>query len=154
MAWKEQRFEELLLKNYIKYFSYGSMFVVEQRAYYEDLDDYDQNSIHVTYEEEGKLIAYARALPPDEKYENMASIGRVVVRKEARGTGIAQELLQRVLEVTKREWPALTCLYKSKHILKIFIVSLALKQFQNRMNLSAYPILIYYGNVTNLYNIT
>ena len=106
MAWKEQRFEELTTEELYKIIQLRiNVFVVEQEAYYEDLDDHDQNSLHITYEEDGKIIAYARAVPPNEKYENMASFGRVIVRPEARGTGLAQQLLKRIIAVTKREWP-------------------------------------------------
>lgn len=106
MAWKEQRFDELSTEELYKIIQLRiHVFVVEQQAYYEDLDDHDQNCIHISYEEDGKIIAYARAVPPNEKYENLASFGRVIVRPEARGTGLAQELLKKVITVTEREWP-------------------------------------------------
>ncbi|KOO47388.1 GNAT family N-acetyltransferase [Viridibacillus arvi] len=105
MAWKEQTFDELTTTDLYRILQLRiNVFVVEQKAYYADLDDHDQNCVHVTYEKDGKLIAYARIVPPGEKFE-MASFGRVIVLPEARGTGLSQELIKRVMAILERNWP-------------------------------------------------
>lgn len=56
------------------------VFVVEQDCAYPELDDYDQQALHVLGKQENKIIAYSRILPKDTVYSQV-SIGRVAVRE-------------------------------------------------------------------------
>lgn len=69
-----------------------TVFVIEQNCIYPDLDYYDQGCLHLTGFKDGKPVAYSRILPPNLKYPE-ASIGRVIVLPEFRGTNIANELV-------------------------------------------------------------
>lgn len=71
----------------------SEVFVVEQDAIYQDLDNKDQKALHVLAEKEGSIIAYARIFDKG-VYFSEASIGRVVVKKEQRKHGYGHELLQ------------------------------------------------------------
>ena len=61
------------------------VFVVEQNCPYPEVDGKDLSSYHLYKEENGEIIAYLRVLPPGVSYEEL-SIGRVLVKKEYRGT--------------------------------------------------------------------
>ena len=39
----------------------AKIFVVEQNCVYQDLDDKDYDSLHIFYEQSGKVLAYLRA---------------------------------------------------------------------------------------------
>ena len=73
------------------------VFVVEQQSPYPDLDhrDHEPTTKHLLVEAEGRLVAYARVLEDTE----CARIGRVLVAKDARGRGLADELVRTALEV-------------------------------------------------------
>ena len=62
------------------------VFVVEQNCPYKELDDLDQNALHLWLEEENTIIAYLRIL--DRGVESQfVSIGRVISSKRNCGYG-------------------------------------------------------------------
>ena len=73
------------------------VFVVEQQSPYPDLDgrDREPTTRHLLSEADDTLVAYARVLDDGE----WARIGRVLVAPEARGRGLAAELVRTALEV-------------------------------------------------------
>ena len=74
------------------------VFVVEQRCPYQDADGKDLKGCHLMgYNEENKLVAYARLLPQHVSYEEV-SIGRVVTSPAVRGTGAGKQLMRKALE--------------------------------------------------------
>jgi ElaA protein len=75
-----------------------AVFVVEQEAAYLDIDgrDVEPATRHVWVSRGGAPVAYLRVLgEPD----GSMRIGRVVVAKEARGSGMAARLMDAALEV-------------------------------------------------------
>lgn len=71
------------------------VFVVEQDCPYLDADGKDADGHHLLgYNGQGKLLAYARLLPPGISYPGFASIGRVVTAPSARRTGAGKQLMQ------------------------------------------------------------
>nr|WP_249292395.1 GNAT family N-acetyltransferase [Metabacillus flavus] len=77
------------------------VFVVEQNCPYLEADGKDLDSCHLFYEIDGTIAAYARLLPPGISYEE-ASIGRVFVKEEYRGQGLAAELMKKGLEFAEK----------------------------------------------------
>ena len=77
----------------------AEIFVVEQNCIYQDLDDKDYNSLHVFYEEDGKVTAYLRAFI---KEEGVVQVGRVLTVKH--GTGLGGKLLKAGLEQIKEKF--------------------------------------------------
>ena len=73
------------------------VFVVEQACPYPDLDgrDDEPGTRHVLLREGVGLIGYARVLDDGETWR----IGRVVLAEEARGRGLAEQLMQTALDV-------------------------------------------------------
>ena len=67
----------------------AQIFVVEQNCIYQDLDDKDYESLHIFFEENGKVTAYLRAFPKDEE---TVQIGRVLTIEH--GTGLGGKLLK------------------------------------------------------------
>lgn len=79
------------------------VFAVEQACAYLDCDGHDQRAIHVWSSNGGALAAYARVLPPGEKFAE-ASIGRVVSAPEARRSGAGRAIVARSIAVVKRRF--------------------------------------------------
>ena len=75
----------------------AEVFVVEQNCPYQDLDDKDQSSYHLFLEDNGQIIAVLRILPENIAYKEMA-IGRLIVKKSYRGTGISRKMMVRAME--------------------------------------------------------
>ena len=73
------------------------VFVVEQECPYPDLDgrDLEEGTRHVLLQEEGAVLGYARVLDDGDVWR----IGRVVLAPEARGRGLADQLLETALRV-------------------------------------------------------
>ena len=77
------------------------MFIEEQKIICEEeLDGLDNKCIHVFLQDEERVVAYCRIVPKGINYENI-SIGRVLVLKEFRRKGIAQEMLNETVEYIK-----------------------------------------------------
>lgn len=82
------------------------VFVEEQNCVYLDTDNKDFNAYHVLFrDDQNKLIAYSRLLPPGVSYEKEASIGRVVTSPDARGKGLGKLLMQESLARVRSLFP-------------------------------------------------
>ncbi|MGZ3419428.1 MAG: GNAT family N-acetyltransferase [Polyangiales bacterium] len=77
------------------------VFVVEQTCAYNDLDGHDQNARHLWIVDKTSLSAYARVLPPGEKFAE-ASLGRVISAKEARRTGAGRAIVAAAIACIER----------------------------------------------------
>ena len=64
------------------------VFVVEQNCPYPELDDRDQNAVHVYFKDENGIQAYLRVMDRDVESEYV-SIGRVIAVKRRCGLGTA-----------------------------------------------------------------
>ena len=80
------------------------VFVVEQQSIYLDLDDRDQQALHMQCYDGERLIAYQRLLPPGLSYTESA-MGRIVVSPEARGRDLGRELVREGLAYNLARWP-------------------------------------------------
>ncbi|MET1014276.1 MAG: GNAT family N-acetyltransferase [Paenisporosarcina sp.] len=103
--WKQQAFNELSIQELYSYLQLRvNVFIVEQNCPYPELDGYDDKSYHLGFIEQNKPLAYARILPSGVKYQRV-SIGRVIVKKEERGKGLAKELMNECLQFIEKKWP-------------------------------------------------
>ena len=81
------------------------VFVVEQNCVYLDCDGHDKPAQHLLMtDEQGKLIAAARILPPGTLFEQLA-VGRVVVDPAYRGRGLGHELVRYALAYCDKHYP-------------------------------------------------
>jgi len=78
----------------------AAVFVVEQACLYQDVDGLDPAAEHLLAES-GALVAYARILPPGTRFD-VTSIGRVVVARQARGTGLGRRLVEEAIAAIER----------------------------------------------------
>lgn len=103
--WQIKSFDELSLNQlYGIVRSRCEVFIQEQKIVCEEeIDGLDDKCIHIFFEEEGRIGAYCRIVPKGIGYENI-SIGRVLVLKEFRRKGIAQEMLEVAIEYIERNF--------------------------------------------------
>ena len=78
----------------------SEVFVVEQDCVYQDIDNKDQNAIHLFYKKEEEIIGYTRIFKKGDYYEN-PSIGRVVVSKNKRGKDLGKEIMLESMKYIK-----------------------------------------------------
>ena len=83
----------------------AAIFVVEQDCVYLDPDDKDREAWHCLHYRDGELLAAQRCIAPGVSYEDDSSIGRIVVDKRARGTGLSQEMLKLGIAFNRETWP-------------------------------------------------
>ena len=81
------------------------VFVVEQSCVFQDADEADEHSAHLSaWSDGGVLLAYARLVDPGVKYAE-ASMGRVLTTAPARGTGLGRELIRRAMASMSASFP-------------------------------------------------
>lgn len=94
IIWKTKAFKDLSVDEYFEIlFLRTEIFVVEQDCPYQEVDEKDRQSYHLFGKlENGEVIAVTRILPKGISYDEI-SIGRVALKKEYRGKGIADILM-------------------------------------------------------------
>lgn len=83
----------------------AEIFVVEQDCVYNDIDDLDKDATHQFLIKDGKLVAYSRLLKPGTRFPDY-SIGRVVVHKSGRGTGLGIQMMKEAKSFIRNKWKA------------------------------------------------
>ena len=76
------------------------VFILEQESIYPELDDQDQDALHCAAFSGGAPIATLRIIDTGDIH-----IGRVAVRADHRGTGLAQRMMQAALMRIASDWP-------------------------------------------------
>ncbi|SHG08677.1 GNAT family N-acetyltransferase [Ornithinibacillus halophilus] len=105
MEWNIKKFTDLSNKEMYELLKARvDVFVVEQNCPYPELDNLDQQSIHYFLKVDGEIAANVRLLPKGLKYEEAASIGRVLVVEKFRGNGFAHEIMKRAIRFIEDEW--------------------------------------------------
>lgn len=84
----------------------AAVFVVEQNCVYQDLDDKDYESLHLFYEEDGKVLAYARIFPKDGEAGTL-QMGRVMTLHH--GQGLGGKLLKEAIAAAREMQGAAAC---------------------------------------------
>jgi ElaA protein len=79
------------------------VFVVEQHCAYEEIDGRDPQALHILgFDPQGGLVACCRIL--DAAEDGFPHVGRVVVREDLRGQGLARMLMQQALEALLKRY--------------------------------------------------
>ena len=82
-----KHFNELSTKELFDIFKLRvEVFIVEQKCYYQEVDDHDKEAYHVFWYQDDDLIAYARVLPKGQTFDEV-SIGRVISKYRRKGNG-------------------------------------------------------------------
>lgn len=106
------------------------IFVVEQNCPYPELDGHDQVARHIMFLMDGKLLGYARILPPNSVY-TQPSIGRVAVRMAYRGKGVARALVKEALRIMESEYPGLDFKLQAQTYLEDFYAGFGFKRMSD-----------------------
>lgn len=98
ISWSIKKFDELSVHELYAILELrNEVFVVEQNCVFQDTDNMDQLSYHLSGYLNGNLIAYARLIPPSIAYKEM-SIGRIVSKPSFRKLGIGRKLVEAAIE--------------------------------------------------------
>lgn len=96
--WTCETFEELTKEDlYLILMERVNVFVVEQTCPYPEIDQRDQEALHLMAKEDGTIVAYCRIFQSGIIYDE-ASIGRVLVTQAGRKKGYGKMLLSKALE--------------------------------------------------------
>jgi ElaA protein len=129
MYWIVKTFEELTtteLYNLLRLRS--EVFVVEQNCPYLDMDNSDQQAVHLMgFDEDNELVAYTRLFKPGVKYE-YSSIGRVVTSQKARGSGAGRLLMEQSIEQVEKLFGKGPIKIGAQQYLQKFYTSLGFEQ--------------------------
>jgi len=104
----------------------SEVFVVEQNCIYQDIDGKDQKAVHIFFTENNKTIAYSRIFNEGEYFEN-PSIGRVVVKKEKRGTELGKKIMEEGAKYIKENYINKNIEISAQKYLKEFYTNLGYK---------------------------
>ena len=129
MQWIVKTFEELTTTElYALLHLRSEVFVVEQTCVFQDMDNSDQKAVHVMrYDADQELVAYTRLFKPGIKYD-MASIGRVVTSKKARGSGAGRELMEYSIATVEDRFGKVPIKIGAQQYLQKFYTSLGFVQ--------------------------
>jgi len=81
------------------------VFVVEQACIYQDLDDLDQDAMHLLGYIDQRLAGYARLVPPGIRYDEPA-IGRIASHPAHRRQGHGRAAVKKAVEICQDIWPS------------------------------------------------
>ena len=104
----------------------SEVFVVEQECIYQDIDGKDQKAVHIFFTENEKTIAYSRIFNEGKYFEN-PSIGRVVVKKEKRGTELGKKIMIEGAKYIKQNFTNKSIEISAQKYLKEFYTNLGYK---------------------------
>jgi len=131
MNWILKKFDELSVHELYSLLQLrNEVFIIEQNCIYPDLDNKDQEAYHLLCFENNLLIAYSRILPPGISYAT-PSIGRVVIRINARRLGLGKELMSRSIESCKKLFGITSITLSAQLYLKNFYTSLGFSAISN-----------------------
>ncbi|MDF1674040.1 MAG: GNAT family N-acetyltransferase [Vicingaceae bacterium] len=105
ITWQTKHFKDLSIDEYweILYLR-TEIFVVEQDCPYQEVDKKDKVAFHLfATNDSGRVIATSRILPKGVSYDDI-SIGRVALKKEVRGKGIADEMMIETFKFIKTQF--------------------------------------------------
>jgi len=100
----------------------SAVFVVEQDCVFLDQDGLDDQSLHLLGKVDNKLVAYARLLPKQVKYDGV-SIGRVVTSENARRFGYGRQLMAEAIARCQQRWPDQPIVISAQQYLEEFYQS-------------------------------
>src|SRR5699024_2950407 len=73
------------------------VFVVEQNCPYQEIDEKDENALHIFFTNSNEILAYTRIVLNDDQVH--PSFGRVLVSKNMRGKGFGRKIVTVTLDI-------------------------------------------------------
>lgn len=114
----------------------SEVFVVEQDCVYQDLDNDDQQAIHLWLTRDDKIVAMARVCPAGTHMEEL-SIGRVITTERARGYG--KQIMLRAIEAAKEHFCAKLIAIEAQEYAKGFYEGVGFRQSSETFMLDGIP---------------
>lgn len=105
----------------------SEVFVVEQDCVYQDIDGKDQKALHILGYKDENLVAYTRLFKPGDYFEE-ASIGRVVVKANARQHKYGYDIMNASIKAVKDYFNQITIRISAQTYLKQFYNNLEFKE--------------------------
>lgn len=107
MNWHVKTFNDLTINELYAILKLRQdVFIIEQNCIYPDIDNIDEDSIHIFASTENNIIAYCRIVYPGIKYKE-PSIGRVIVNPAFRNKQIGTQLLEKAILTNVKLFPNL-----------------------------------------------
>lgn len=103
-----------------------SVFILEQKCFYQDIDYKDMKAHHLFVQDDSKVVAYLRILDKGISYDEI-SIGRVLVDKEYRGDGLAKKIMQKAIDFVENNMNETEIRISAQEYLLDFYKSLGFK---------------------------
>lgn len=103
------------------------VFVLVQKSLYDEVDGRDLECYHLLGYDKGELVAYLRILPRGLSFDEV-SIGRVVVREDARAVGFGRKIVTKAIEFITNEMKENEVRIEAQSYLKKFYESFGFKQ--------------------------
>lgn len=103
-----------------------SVFVVEQKCIYQELDGLDMDALHLLGRDANHIIACLRILPPSANPARV-QIGRVAVAQDRRNGGLARVMMQMAIDRVHQEQPSATIFLNAQTYLQGFYQSLGFR---------------------------
>lgn len=104
LVWRLLAFDDLRVSEIYEVLRLRSeVFVVEQQCIFQDMDGHDRQAMHLLGVRGGELQAYARCFAPGIKFDE-ANIGRVLIRRSQRGTGLGHVLMEQAISAISQVW--------------------------------------------------
>lgn len=121
ISWQTKAFKDLTVDEFFEIIQLRTeIFVVEQNCPYQEVDEKDRKSFHLFGKtSNGQIIAVSRILPPGVSYQEI-SIGRVALKKEARGKGIADEMMKETFKFIESRFGKQAVRISAQHYLLNF----------------------------------
>ncbi|QIM67184.1 GCN5 family acetyltransferase [Mannheimia granulomatis] len=122
--WQTKTFEQLSTQELFEIYKLRTaVFVVEQNCPYQEVDAKDLQAVHFFAKNANNLTAYCRLIPSDDGVH----LGRVLVAKEARGSGLARELVQKAMDYCGEHFPTQPIHAQAQSYLQRFYESFGFK---------------------------
>ena len=128
LQWAYKSFDELTSRELYAIMQLRiEIFSVEQNCVYQDADNKDFQSFHLSAWDNNILVAYCRILPPELSFKE-ASIGRVIAAAAYRKNGTGRALMQKAIALTLQQFDCNQITIGAQLYLKKFYNSLGFTQ--------------------------
>ncbi|WP_298506883.1 GNAT family N-acetyltransferase [uncultured Maribacter sp.] len=125
---KTKKFQEFTIEELYAILQLRSeVFIVEQDCVYQDIDNKDQNALHIIGTKNGEVVAYTRIFAPGFYFKD-ASIGRVVVKQSERKYGYGKVIMEASINAVKIHFNETKIHISAQEYLIKFYSSLGFKQ--------------------------
>lgn len=101
------------------------VFVVEQNCPYQEIDDQDDNALHMILRVDGQLAAYTRIIEHEDHIH--MSFGRVLVVEEFRKHHLGRQIVSATIDEIKQDFPGRDIKIAGQNYLRSFYESFGFK---------------------------